>query len=98
MARYGFLSFRSADGNGLYTFPFPFLPAGHPPFSIPAFPPHSALQPSGTYFAAKVSGRHNPANAGIPLGRENLPLRCRAYFPVQPWPGVPADFSEQHTE
>ena len=44
---------------------------------------HSALQPSGTYFAAKVSGRHNPANAGIPLGRENLPLRCRAYFPVR---------------
>ena len=43
----------------------------------------SALQPSGTYFAAKVSGRHNPANAGIPLWRENLPLRCRAYFPVR---------------
>ena len=60
MARYGFLSFRSADSNGLYTFPFPFLPAGHPPFSIPAFPPHSAVRPPGELFCCKSNRQSQP--------------------------------------
>lgn len=58
------------------------------PYSI-----HSALRPSGNYFAAKVSVRHNPANAGRPpeVSRGNLPLLRwrRAYFPVQPCPVAP---------
>lgn len=68
------------------------------PFLFRRFRPIQPCDLLGNYFAAKVTDSPSlcqcrQAAAGV--SRENLPLRCRAYFPVQPWPGVPADFSEQ---
>ena len=68
------------------------------PFLLRCFRPIQPCDLLGDYFAAKISGSSSlrqcrQAAAGV--SRENLPLRCRAYFPVQPWSGVPAAFSMQ---
>ncbi|MFS3020358.1 hypothetical protein [Phocaeicola dorei] len=59
------------------------------PFLFRRFRPIQPCDLLGNYFAAKVTDSPSlcqcrQAAAGV--SRENLPLRCRAYFPVQPWP------------
>lgn len=60
------------------------------------FPCPALQRPAGYYFSAKVTGRSNLANAGCAASEaQNLPLRCRAYFSLQPCPIVPATFKRQ---
>lgn len=59
------------------------------PFLFRRFRPIQPCDLLGNYFAAKVTDSPSlcqcrQAAAGV--SRENLPLRCRAYFPVQSWP------------